>query len=759
MTDYNHDPLVPRCGLAANLAAAVAYTNEFLWTTDTQILYIEQGGAKIPIGGSIGVPHNVLSATHLDSTPAACVRGDIITGQGVNPTWCRLAAAAVPGCYLASGTEPSWAVLNQAAIDGLTTASSPTFVTVKLTGLTTGYVPYHVDDATGLANSPIWTNATNVAIGSTTANGKLDVWNGNLTLSDTDVAHGMTDIAPTTVFGQFRISTGTCGGMAIEGFCDDTANESGLYLRGIMGKADPTDTIPAIAIIGGKANGTSYQALAATETVLKVQNYTTDLITVLGSGYVGVGCVPAYGFHVNRATDARILLTDSDVGSTATDGSYLRQFGVNFALVNQENGTFQLGTNNAYFMTVSASGNVGFNTTDIEAWGASYGAIEFGTANALMYQKVAGADLYFGSNFYYDGAFKYKTDNRTSLYCQDVGTHIFYTNDTHGPADAAITWITALTIGPTGGVHVGGTSDPGDNNLLVDGTLHVDGAATLASIVCEGKLTVDHIGEYTGSHGVVFDDEIAVSGTVSSNSIFYAKNGAGSNAKMAVGFTADQGTNDDEIFALKSSDVTHTFTDATTGTEADTYGFMKKYVAASGGLSVYGVSESNTGLCLIGGESADDTTTSTAAVGCVNIDCARIANNILNDPVAGSADNNLLCVRGKTTTRFIVKADGDIYYDGADQGAYDSFDDALACQDLSMNLSNQFGKVLKYNKKKLHEMGVIAWTPYDDGKEDIFVSRKGMDMLSLGAIGELYRVCNKLCDRMGLTFEEARVLQ
>jgi hypothetical protein len=43
-----------------------------------------------------------------------------------------------------------------------------------------------------------------------------------------------------------------------------------------------------------------------------------------------------------------------------------------------------------------------------------------------------------------------------------------------------------FTIGPTGGVHVGGTSDPGDNNLLVDGTLHVDGAATLASLVCEG---------------------------------------------------------------------------------------------------------------------------------------------------------------------------------------------------------------------------------------------------------------------------------
>jgi len=55
MTDYNHDPLVPRTGLAANLAAAVAYVNELLWTTDTKQLYCEQGGAKIHIGGELDV--------------------------------------------------------------------------------------------------------------------------------------------------------------------------------------------------------------------------------------------------------------------------------------------------------------------------------------------------------------------------------------------------------------------------------------------------------------------------------------------------------------------------------------------------------------------------------------------------------------------------------------------------------------------------------------------------------------------------------
>jgi hypothetical protein len=41
-----------------------------------------------------------------------------------------------------------------------------------------------------------------------------------------------------------------------------------------------------------------------------------------------------------------------------------------------------------------------------------------------------------------------------------------------------------------GGIRVGTTdTDPGDNNLYVEGTFHVDGVATLASVVSEGNIT------------------------------------------------------------------------------------------------------------------------------------------------------------------------------------------------------------------------------------------------------------------------------
>lgn len=38
------------------------------------------------------------------------------------------------------------------------TSASPTFVTAKLTNLTGGYIPYHVDDVTGMADGPTKAN-------------------------------------------------------------------------------------------------------------------------------------------------------------------------------------------------------------------------------------------------------------------------------------------------------------------------------------------------------------------------------------------------------------------------------------------------------------------------------------------------------------------------------------------------------------------------------------------------------------------------
>jgi len=55
--------------------------------------------------------HNLLSATHGDSTTGTVARGDIITGQGASPTWTRLAKGAANQLLSmdATGTDIIWA--------------------------------------------------------------------------------------------------------------------------------------------------------------------------------------------------------------------------------------------------------------------------------------------------------------------------------------------------------------------------------------------------------------------------------------------------------------------------------------------------------------------------------------------------------------------------------------------------------------------------------------------------------------------------
>lgn len=146
-----------------------------------------------------------------------------------------------------------------------------------------------------------------VGIGTTTPGEKLDVHDGSFVLTDSDVAHGMTSIASSSAFALFKIQDPLTGGLQIKGMSDDGATES-LLLDGIMGSTDPTDTQAAVAIRGMKKSGTTAQALGSSETVLNVKNLSSVLMTVLGSGNVGIGTttpdaaltVLSTGFPVSR---------------------------------------------------------------------------------------------------------------------------------------------------------------------------------------------------------------------------------------------------------------------------------------------------------------------------------------------------------------------------------------------------------------------------------------------------------------------------
>ena len=155
-----------------------------------------------------------------------------------------------------------------------------------------------------------------VGIGTTDPATTLDVRGGNLTLTDADIAHGITNHIPTNAYGDLGPIHETYGGLLINGASDqESENARSLTLRGLCND-NHTDTVPLVEIIGAKRSGTTVQALDTSETVLQIANHTTVLATVLGDGRVGIGtAVPGSSLDVR---DGRITLTDADVAHGMT---------------------------------------------------------------------------------------------------------------------------------------------------------------------------------------------------------------------------------------------------------------------------------------------------------------------------------------------------------------------------------------------------------------------------------------------------------
>lgn len=127
------------------------------------------------------------------------------------------------------------------------------------------------------------------------------------------------------------------------------------------------------------------------------------------------------------------------------------------------------------------------------------------------------------------------------------------------------------------------------------------------------------------------------------------------NTKQTIGLTINQGAADDEIVSLKSSDVSHGMTGLT---EDDTFAFLLKAVAASGGIEVIGLSEGNVAINLLGMVTSPDTTKSGSGIGPLIFEVGKKSGT---GGGALGADENALVIRNWGTTKFIFDADGDFW--------------------------------------------------------------------------------------------------
>jgi hypothetical protein len=222
--------------------------------------------------------------------------------------------------------------------------------------------------------------------------------------------------------------------------------------------------------------------------------------------------------------------------------------------------------------------------------------------------------------------------------------------------------------------------------------------------------------------------------------------GETTNAKMTVGLTINQGANDNEAFALKSSvDVCHIMTN---NAEDDTYFTVGKYSGLGGGAWLQGFADihasANHAMTIQGNQGeAADTTDNTSGHGVVVI--AATVTNGTSGLQQLENNGNLLTIENYTTTRFLVKGDGALHATVISPGAGDLDGTALDAEDdvgllrtFERNLHNDVGismtkwdDQIKANEDDLKRVGVLS-------SEGHFYNMQRMNSLLGGGIWQIH---------------------
>jgi hypothetical protein len=142
------------------------------------------------------------------------------------------------------------------------------------------------------------------------------------------------------------------------------------------------------------------------------------------------------------------------------------------------------------------------------------------------------------------------------------------------------------------------------------------------------------------------------------------------NANMTAGLTINQGANDDQILAFKSSDVAHGMTSAGAfNMETDSFYSIQKGSSTSGGVQVMAVADNSGGTVAYafdgyGGSNVDTTKSTSGRAGIEFFFSQHDNSNALSNVVA---DGNVLAIRarsgGSSVTRYLFDVEGSAHAD------------------------------------------------------------------------------------------------
>lgn len=328
------------------------------------------------------------------------------------------------------------------------------------------------------------------------------------------------------------------------------------------------------------------------------------------------------------------------------------------------------------------------------------------------------------------------------------------------------------------------TAAAGSKTVFLPGSSVAAASIDVDTLAGAGAVVPDNyiLGLGSGKATVEFDDQTAdevniLNATLSvgsstpgttagqvytSGSIFINDN---ANTSGTIALTINQGPNDDEILALKSSDVSHGVTSVS---EDDTYGRFKKLSATNGGLFMTGFTAATDGHAtyIQGISNGASTTHSAAGKGIVQISTAVRSGT---GQASAAANGNLLCVDDNGSVRFIVDVEGDLFADGSAPTIYDGPDDVALISAFDHHQSKISGQKLiesewedytRYNEKDLIEMGLIGGPRVGvDPSQRGLINYTGMVRLHNGAIRQVGREVNELDHRTETLAEDVAYLK
>ena len=276
-------------GVAGSVVGSLAFNNATSGAITVQ-----------PITGALGASTLVLGTTYTDAK------------------WCSYATATGFTCAENAPSGSSQASLH---VDDILTALGIASEAVHFGTFTGATIP---DNATAKSSlqaletalelksnlaSPLFTgkiylgdNAnTTMTQGATLNQGAND--DEVLAFKSSDVGHPFTADAEADTYAHFLKTSATAGGLSLTAFTDATL-DGALSLIGVIGATDPTDAHSAVVVKGRKSGGTDAVAvLGNAETVFRVDNHNTALLTTLGNGNATfAGTLTTPGLIVTKST-------------------------------------------------------------------------------------------------------------------------------------------------------------------------------------------------------------------------------------------------------------------------------------------------------------------------------------------------------------------------------------------------------------------------------------------------------------------------